>query len=213
MQIEITKKRAIIIGIVFALIISVVLSSFYVYSIVTVSSNHQIVTPKSTPTLLLTSNVTNPFVGDTILLTAKFNSSIANLPVTFFNNGSVIGGGSFTTDNTGMATLTVNIGTSNIDNITASCTIPNVQSNAILITPQQGIVTLFVDNSTPYVGDTITITAQLQTKTANVPVTFFLNGLVAGTNPIYTDNNGTATITFQVNNNIVEDWTTTAQLP
>lgn len=212
MQIEITKKKAIAIGI--SIIIAIAIITTTVYSIVTVNSNHVIVTPKSTPILTLSVNNTGiVYVGDGLLLTAQFNTSTVNLPVTFFNNGSVIGGGSFNTDANGKATLTIIIGSNNIDNLTASCTVPNTISNSILIIPVQGVITLSVDSNNPYVGETIILTVQVNHNTANVPITFFLNSQTINVNPIYTDINGTSTLPYKVTTNNALDFSATAQFP
>ena len=60
-----------------------------------------------------------------------------------------------------ISTLTINIGSNNVDDLTASCSVPTATSNSVSVTPIQGVITLSVDGNNPYVGDTINLQYKL----------------------------------------------------
>ena len=55
-----------------------------------------------------------------------------------------------------------------------------ITSNSVTITPQITAITMTVNDDTPAVGSTVTLTLSLAESVSGVPVTFYVNGTPTG---------------------------------
>jgi RHS repeat-associated protein len=146
-------------------------------------------------TTALSASSTSPVVGTNVVLTAILSPSSATGTVTFKDGGTVVGTG---TRSGGMATYTVSAITPGTHSYTASfggdSSYNASTSSAVTVTTQNPptVTTLSASNTTPAVGTSVTLTANVAPSAATGTVTFLDGSTTLGTGAL---SGGVATYT------------------
>ena len=108
--------------VILVLLIAACLPVAAVVAVMLIGSNPITIDPRTTPTITLVSNVTQPFIGETVRFEATLNPVQVGIAILFYQNGTLINTSS--TDATGKAVY-ITAPITNTDHLTytANCTL------------------------------------------------------------------------------------------